>query len=79
MRDQVSEESRQLLNKDELKTRLDDLVHNYNMTSSHQSVDFVNPTRRQESEQKIREVLKFFQQSEEIRTFFVDDLIKRGK
>ena len=79
MADQVSDESRQLLNKEELRTRLDDLVHNYHMTHAHQSLDFQNPARRQRSEQKIREVLTFFQQSEEIRRFLVDDLIKRGK
>jgi len=60
MADQVSDESRQLLNKEELKTRLDDLIHNFHMTSAHQSVAFKNPARRKESEAQVIEVLKFF-------------------
>jgi hypothetical protein len=75
----VSDESRQLLNKEDLKTRLDDLVHNHHMTQFHQSAAFNNPQRRKDSEKKISDVLKFFAQSEEIKTFLVEDLLKRGK
>lgn len=77
--DKLSESSREMLNKEELRTRLDDLIHNNHMVVVHQAVYFAEKDSRKLSEDRIRAVLKLFAESETIKTFLVDDLIKRAK
>jgi len=76
---QITASSQQLLNKDEMCSRLDDLVHNYHMASAHQSIAFADPAVMKSSEAIIAEVLKLFAQSPTIKTFLVDDLFKRAR
>jgi len=67
-----------MLNKEDLRTRLDDLIHNNHMTAVHQSIRFNEPELRKESEARTRSVLKLFAESDTIKTFLVDDLFKRA-
>ena len=77
--DKLSAESREMLNKEDLRTRLDDLIHNNHMTAVHQSIRFNEPELRKESEARTRSVLKLFAESDTIKTFLVDDLFKRAQ
>ena len=66
-----------------MTTRLDDLIHNEQMVSVHQSVALEDcyPKRPglERAEAKTVNALKLFGQSPTIKTFLVNDFFKRAK
>ena len=77
--DKVNEKSRLLLDKDELRTRLDDLIHNNHMVAVHHSLYLKETKHRTESQEQVTDVLKLLAQSELIKKFLVNDMFKRAE